>query len=336
MAIQALNYSTHAIEDLISYRDHFDAPSAPLSFQALNRLITLLTNGVKFILPNRGHLLDPNSLNQAHLDLTSLPFPCTVFEAPWQMEDEDFIEYVGEYKTVQATKRIALCWDSREVELMPGMNHDFHVDHPEGGTFVLPIYLAKESSWIPTMGGVFLPRVNTIKVNPTSELPAISKANAAAREAGLALKSNAHFGIEPFILLPEIFQGAVNEVGEEQALAQVLLDCRDEAQMVIAACSVLNCANVVTADLPAPPALNKKRTEKGKLPFFSYKVLQLDVDAPRTSRAGGDGSHAPPRMHLRRGHLRRLESKTIWVRAAVINASSPDGIVSKDYALRAS
>jgi hypothetical protein len=38
-------------------------------------------------------------------------------------------------------------------------------------------------------------------------------------------------------------------------------------------------------------------------------------------------------MHLRRGHLRRLQSKVIWVRPTMVGASSESGFVAKDYAL---
>nr|MCF1501516.1 hypothetical protein [Allorhizobium sp. Av2] len=47
----------------------------------------------------------------------------------------------------------------------------------------------------------------------------------------------------------------------------------------------------------------------------------------------GGGSHASPRLHLRRGHLRRLPEKTVWVRAAMIGAASETGTVTKDYRL---
>ena len=184
------------------------------------------------------------------------------------------------------------------------------------------------------MGGTFLPFHNELK---TGDIPAPEATNIATQAtvaAGLAKPNASKIGAEPFFLMPEAFEEAAREIGRENAMAQVILDCRDEAMMVIAACSVLNCANVVTADMPAPAALNKKRIAKDRPPLFSYKVLQLDAERVTTKSSPGDGTHAPPRMHLRRGHMRRLEEKTIWVRAAVINASSPDGVVAKDYALR--
>lgn len=112
-----------------------------------------------------------------------------------------------------------------------------------------------------------------------------------------------------------------------------MLDSHDEITMLIQACSVINCANVSMVDIGVPTALNRKRQEKGKQPFFSYKVLQLS-DARRESRTGDGGSrHASPRLHLRRGHLRRLASKVVWGRPSMVNPGSRIGVVLKDYAV---
>lgn len=97
---------------------------------------------------------------------------------------------------------------------------------------------------------------------------------------------------------------------------------------------VLNCANVTITEIVAPKMLNKKRKAKGKTPFFSYRVLQ--VSAPRESGGPGvGGQHTSPRAHLRRGHIRRLEEKTVWVRPAVVNpgAGASVGTVQKEYAV---
>jgi len=122
------------------------------------------------------------------------------------------------------------------------------------------------------------------------------------------------------------------EVGKK-TFAQIILDSRDEVQTVVQVCSVINCANVTTADIHASAALNKKRKEKAKQPFFSYKVLQLSGEQREAGKSGTGGGHDSPRMHLRRGHLRQLENKVVWVRPSMINARSNAGVVVKDYAV---
>ena len=93
---------------------------------------------------------------------------------------------------------------------------------------------------------------------------------------------------------------------------------------------ILGCSNVDTADNPAPAALNKKRSKAGKFPVLEYKTLILKLDAQRTSGQAAGGTHASPRVHLRRGHVRRLESgRRVWVQACVVG--STHGMILKDY-----
>lgn len=79
--------------------------------------------------------------------------------------------------------------------------------------------------------------------------------------------------------------------------------------------------------------MNMKREKKGKQPIFSYKVLVVDPGNTKSVRGGGKGTHASPRVHLRRGHIRRLPKGNIWVNAAVVGDKSK-GMVVKDYAVR--
>ncbi len=332
--IQTLNYCAHAIEDLRELAAILHG-TAPESARVFRRLIDMLRHSVKFILPNCCDLIDPDELRQAHLDLTRLPFPCVAFEAPW--EKEDGIKQLGEFQQTPATKRISLCWEaSPEYELLPGLNSILEA-FPGGGVFVLPIYWGPEDRrWTVALGGSFVPYENTMQDwNLEESLPASRIVYAATMEAGLTKSSAKHFRAEPFYLLPELYEKTLAAYAgdREKVYAQIMLDSRDEVQTVVQACSVINCANVTTAEVSAPAALNKKRQEKGKQPFFSYKVLQLSDERREAGKGGAGGSHGSPRMHLRRGHLRRLESKVIWVRPSMVNAGSNAGAVLKDYAV---
>lgn len=101
--------------------------------------------------------------------------------------------------------------------------------------------------------------------------------------------------------------------------------------------SVLNCSNVVTVENPAPAALNKKRSKAGKVPLFSYRTLHLAADVVRTVQKGGApaAERAAPRLHLRRGHIRRLPSGAkVWVRACMVGDAGR-GFHFKDYHVHA-
>lgn len=333
--VQVLNYCTHAIEDLRG-QEVILRGVAPESARVFQRLINMLQRSIKFILPNCCDLIDPSELRQAHLDLTRLPFPCIAFEVPWDKKDR--IEQLGEFPQTPATKRIALCWEaSSEYELLPGLNGILEA-FPEGGVFVLPIYWGPEyRRWTVALGGSFVPHNNTLQDMKLEEsLPASRIADTAAIKAGLATSNAKRFRAEPFYVLPELYAKTLATYGGniEKVYAQIILDSRDEVQTVVQACSVINCANVTTAEISAPAALNKKRQAKGKQPFFSYKVLQLTGESWEAAKGGAGRSHASPRMHLRRGHLRRLKSKVIWVRPTMVNAGSNTGVVLKDYAVQ--
>ena len=95
----------------------------------------------------------------------------------------------------------------------------------------------------------------------------------------------------------------------------------------------LSCKNTKIEDSPIQQSSvkNSIRKSKGKLPFFTHKILTIDGVGSSKKTPNG-GSHASPRVHLRRGHIRRLENKNVWVNSCVVGDKSK-GMVSKDYAV---
>lgn len=331
-AVNRLNYSTHAIDDIRSVAKYIK-PNAPETAANYLALAELLETSVKFILPNCSELVAPEEIKQKHLDLVRLPFPCVAFEAPWEKDTP--AEVFDGFPQSISNRRIALCWElSEDREVIPGTNSVLN-QYPTGGIFVVPIYWTSESSrWTVALGGAFYPYENTLReLNTVDALPASKIAAEAAIEAGI--DRNKEYSVEPFVLSSELRERTKIEYGGdiEKVYAQILLDSRDEVSMLVQACSVLNCSNVDTSEIPAPKALNKKRRAKGKLPFFSYKVLDVKSDRIGSSGEGRGSDRSGPRMHLRRGHLRQLESHSVWVRASMVNAGSKDGVVVKDYSI---
>lgn len=344
--VQPLNYSAHAIEDLLKLAEGYRSMGAPQSAFALTRMTELLQQSVKFILPNGCNLVEPNEIRQAHLDLAYLPFPVVAFEAPW--EKDDGVEALGGLTQFKAPRRIALCWEAKhDHEVLPGSNAVFDT-FPDGGVFVVPIYWtpafasaeSPDPLWQTPLGGAFVPHDASLqKIEAKQMAPASQVAMDALIDSGRGKFSALQFRSEPFVLLPELFEMLLRQDhhgNRDAAMARIIMDTHDEVYTLVAACSVINCANVATVDLPAPAALNKKRAARGKQPFFSYKVLQIAEEKHHTTNGAGGGTHASPRMHLRRGHLRRLENKVVWVRNAMVNAGTPRGVVMKDYAVPAS
>ena len=116
-------------------------------------------------------------------------------------------------------------------------------------------------------------------------------------------------------------------------LAYAVNDLTGEMTTFVHFLSALNCSNSAVSDAEPPSKkLNDKRQKSGKTPFYSYKVLTISAHASSQAQAAcnGSGSHASPRVHLRRGHIRRLEHKNVWVNACVVGDKSR-GIVEKEY-----
>lgn len=96
----------------------------------------------------------------------------------------------------------------------------------------------------------------------------------------------------------------------------------------------LSCTNVeITTHQPASPK-NAQRIKSHKLPIYETKVLTIKASKSQSSSTGNNGTHASPRQHLRRGHIRRLETGNIWVNSCVVG-SKENGVIDKQYKVTA-
>lgn len=79
-------------------------------------------------------------------------------------------------------------------------------------------------------------------------------------------------------------------------------------------------------------AVNRKRIAKGKKPLYDWRTV---IVSPKKSQAESlGGTHASPRLHDRRGHLRKYKSgKTGWVKACKVGNAAL-GTVFHDYEVR--
>lgn len=328
--IQTLNYSAHALDELraIVPTIRRDMPGMKAGYEAV---VSLLASSIKYLLPNCAELIDIREVRQVHVDSTRLPYPVVALEAPWILPDGE-----GGDKSVQrSSKRIALCvnLDADVAALLPGAEH--LLADEAGGVCVIPIYWTDaEQSWKIAMGGAFLPYSNEVSAYVPDEADERTKlVNEPLREAGLTPKKMRQFQVAPFVILPEQYEHHVQQAGSLRVVhAQTLANARDEILALIQTGCVINCANVTTPTIEPSAKLNRKRQERGDTPFFEYRVLQ--VAQFRGKGEGGSGTHASPRTHLRSGHIRRLENKTVWVSGTLVNAGSERGVVQKDYAVR--
>ena len=97
----------------------------------------------------------------------------------------------------------------------------------------------------------------------------------------------------------------------------------------------LTCKNVKQSIHQEARKNNDKWVRLGKLPMYETKVLTIDTtEKEYIGSSGGSGrSHASPRQHLRRGHIRKLESGNIWVNSCVVG-SAENGRLDKSYKVK--
>ena len=80
---------------------------------------------------------------------------------------------------------------------------------------------------------------------------------------------------------------------------------------------------------------SKRKAAQGKKPTYEWRTVLLDPQKPQPPKKPHlGGTHASPRLHDRRGHMRKLKSgKSVWVRSCKVGKAEL-GVVFHDYAVR--
>jgi hypothetical protein len=122
----------------------------------------------------------------------------------------------------------------------------------------------------------------------------------------------------------------IDKLGQQKANEVCVSDMADEIQAALKFMVAINCANVVTTKHEAPVKLNAKRIKSGQSLLKDVHTIDLGYDYDtgaryRNSSVDQGGSHSSPIPHLRRGHIRRINSeegvKSVWVRPAFVGAN---------------
>ncbi len=318
-----LNYSSQACEMMmvLDFEKYTTLPSGERNMEnavsiaaTARETILLLNKAEKFILPEWGRIFDTEEwkLVQDVKYATRLPYPVIACEFP--------APYHGDYsklvKNVEApsSKRIALAAEYEAlISLCPDILGPMAEKFPGDprGFYILPVCFADGADvWTPPPVTMFMPR--------------------GGNEA--LMKSQAgHIAILP------LGREAYTYYPEDQRSSRAARDCADEALAICHLMTALSLDKGRHETLPAPEKLNRKRAKKGRVPLFEYKVLDIVADVlhqrKETAHERSSGHHSSPRMHTRRGHVRRLASgQTTWVRNAIIGKPG-HGQIIKQYAV---
>lgn len=330
---QLPHYSTHAEEFFRDIASRMSEAGLPNDLELF--LADYLRDSVKFLLPDNGYLFADHDYKPAMFELQRLPFPACALE--FTATEELYAQGSG---LARSTKRVALCFDPWQlpVEQMARLNSlrlsDLSADLPERALCVISVYEA-EGLWSASVGLVV---VDLDEDEPTL-LTATGPISEMADKVGnrLGQRGSKHGLPATFLSFPQ--RSVLVGQSREDALESLYIDTIDEVRVVYEFLAAINCSNVGTSEVPPPTMLNAKRAKKGKVPFYSYNILDIDPAASSNPSADSTGtsSHSSPRTHLRRGHLRRLGerfgNKVLWINATVVNPGAV-ARVDKVYRLK--
>lgn len=330
---QLPHYSTHAVEFFAAQAKQLSGSGIPVDCELL--ICELLKASIKFLLPDNGYLFADHDFKPSMFELLRLPYPVCALE--YTATRDLYAEGSG---LTHADKRIALCFDPWQLpavqvaQLSRLCGRDFLAGIPERVLAVMAIYEAN-GAWGAAVGLVLVDlegdRPMRLKDTPTGELSDLAK------RAGMKIHSKPSDHGLPATFVTFLQRTRLMGQSDQQAYEALYIDSLDEVRASYEFLAAINCSNVGTQDVPAPSMLNDKRKKKGKAPFYPYKVLDLSPAAESGSRDGG-GTHAAPRAHLRRGHIRQLGeragNKVLWINATMVNAKVDGPPVSTVYKVR--
>lgn len=329
-----LNYTTHALADLKALAPRLEH-KLPLSAVAMRQVIVWLEQGAKFVLPDGGGLVELGELDGSFFRNLRLPYPVTVLEVPFMQIAQDGHSHLitqGPLSEETSSKRIALLVASEVFFSSP-----LFKDNPlkaQGGIVVMSVfYQDSEDHWAIAPSACILSDKYAEEIVPHAQAPDQAMVELLKQSGGLKANSSA-VPVDYVLIQPEVAAMMRRELGAQNADTRMSLDVRDEMHLALEFCLTINCSNVQVQKRAAPAALNKKRLKSGKVPFYDHHVIQINPGqgpAYYLSEGASQGIGKSPRMHTRRGHIRRLPTgKTTFVRATVVG-SSRQGIVEKTY-----
>lgn len=308
------NYSIHCANEWKEHAYHIPSNERNNVVRLMVALKDILVSVPKFHLEDGGRPIEDRGSIARLFDNLHIPFPCVALEYKCHGD-------MGENQA-KTSKRISLVWDLRHgvpaflqaLSHIPGQKRD--------SLLVQSIFYVDEiESWLLVAGQVEIcvgEGIRKTTVNDISpEYYELMKHKRSIANAGERSNLDS-YPIMVYISSEEL----IERYGLDKAIALIQADSGDEVLSAISFAALTSCSNVSFSAFDASPALNKKRINNGKIPFDKVHVLMVENGgyvANGCSKPCG-GSHASPRTHLRRGHIRQLDKKVVWVNAAVVNS----------------
>lgn len=132
----------------------------------------------------------------------------------------------------------------------------------------------------------------------------------------------------------KILEWELTEKGTPEKLEMITSELRVFLEFLLA----LSCKNIdVRKSHPPSPKENKYREKKGlpQYPQYNEVVINVNHSSKKQMSSSNTSMSSTKSPHLRRGHIRRLEDKIVWVSSAVINSDkSVNAVNLKNYKVK--
>jgi hypothetical protein len=298
--ITAKNYAAQAQFDMYEFIHYFLGENNVRANRFLDLLSAYIDQSEHFAMPDGGSILTIKDFGIIHDSGFRIPYETIT------------VEYASEDRR---TKHLII---AREMEINEALNsligEENHAYIKSSGSVCCTV--------ITGLSGVG----NYWNINPVGLV-----VPQAQKEGG----DNAIVAID-FVWNTDILGGlaAIGERSSQVFRDQCVEDMKENCLFPI--CNLvqaLTCTNVTTSKIQEENKKNEKRRKEGKLPFYETKTLVIKTDRDgKSAISKATSSHRPPRQHLRRGHIRRLENKNVWVNACVVGDLS-NGSLMKSYSV---
>lgn len=125
-----------------------------------------------------------------------------------------------------------------------------------------------------------------------------------------------------------MFQETFDKFTDEE-LQGIMTDLADEIRMSFGLLGILSCNNAPVKEILPPAKLNKKRVSRGKAPLPTYRTLHVSDHTVRGGKTSSDGTHASPKTHWRRGHIRNQPTAKGYIRKWIKPTIVGSGVAPK-------
>jgi len=303
--IGALNHSAKAAFHLKEMLGKNFQQMSSSDVQYLEWICTQLDNSQKFNLPKGGKFLEDTKASE-FLELMRLPYHVTAVE--FCIDTDKAVK--RDTDQVESIQRIALCFSPSSPALinletkMPLIYKD-----DSEGFYVIPVFCLNSKYWVPMPFIFFVGQGSKGNIMPSEG-----------------------FYTQPFEINytagMQSYRMTEMQHGIKAMMELVKNDSRDEIDVAMNFALAMNCSNVGTELVKASTIMNSKRKKKGKVVVSDFHILSLNLSTVKTASVPTGKGGAKKRQHVRRGHIRRLENKAIWVNSTVVGTGEK---VSKIY-----